>query len=139
LLCAVTADGIGRARRGINDGKGLVFISHLGEVFPSGFLPVSAGNVRKQSLTELYRHSPLFVALRDSSNLKGKCGICEFREVCGGSRARAYALTGDPFAEEPCCIWQPKVRVTAGGEGTHPEQCTRELDLERRPTAAQIH
>jgi radical SAM protein with 4Fe4S-binding SPASM domain len=112
LLCAVTADGIGRARRGINDGKGLVFISHLGEVFPSGFLPVSAGNVRKHSLTELYRHSPLFVALRDSSNLKGKCGICEFREVCGGSRARAYALTGDPFAEESCCTWQPKVRAT---------------------------
>lgn len=103
-----TADGIGRAPRGINDGKGFVFISHLGEVFPSGFLPVSAGNVRKQSLTELYRHSPLFVSLRDSGNLKGKCGVCEFREVCGGSRARAYALTGDVFAEEPCCAWQPK-------------------------------
>jgi len=103
-----TADGIGRAPRGINDGKGFVFISHLGEVFPSGFLPVSAGNVRKQSLTEIYRHSPLFVSLRDSTNLKGKCGICEFREVCGGSRARAYALTGDVFAEEPCCVWQPK-------------------------------
>jgi radical SAM protein len=103
-----TADGIGRAPRGINDGKGFVFISHLGEVFPSGFLPVSAGNVRRQSLTELYRHSPLFVSLRDTKNLKGKCGICEFREVCGGSRARAYALTGDVFAEEPCCVWQPK-------------------------------
>jgi radical SAM protein with 4Fe4S-binding SPASM domain len=138
LLGAGIPDGIGRAPRGINDGKGFVFISHLGEVFPSGFLPVSAGNVRKQSLTELYRHSPLFVGLRDSSNLKGKCGICEFREVCGGSRARAYALTRDPFAEEPCCIWQPKVRVTAGREGTHLEQCTRELDLERRSTAAQI-
>jgi len=138
LLGAGTPDGIGRAPRGINDGKGFVFISHLGEVFPSGFLPVSAGNVRKQSLTELYRHSPLFEALRDSSNLKGKCGICEFREVCGGSRARAYALTGDPFAEEPCCVWQPQVRVTAGDEGMHPEQSTRDLDLERRPTAAQI-
>lgn len=132
-----TADGIGRAR-GINDGKGFVFVSHLGEVFPSGFLPVSAGNIRKQSLKDLYRHSPLFVSLRDSQNLKGKCGICEFREVCGGSRARAYALTGDPFAEEPCCIWQPKVRDTADGEGTHSEECTRELDLECRPTAAQI-
>jgi AdoMet-dependent heme synthase len=112
-----TPDGIGRAPRGINDGKGFVFISHLGEVFPSGFLPVSAGNVRKQSLAELYRHSPLFVSLRDSTNLKGKCGICEFREVCGGSRARAYALTGDVFAEEPCCVWQPKPPVTGGGEG----------------------
>ncbi len=112
-------DGIGRAR-GINDGKGFVFISHLGEVFPSGFLPVSAGNVRKQSLAELYRHSPLFVSLRDSKNLKGKCGICEFREICGGSRARAYALTGDIFAEEPCCTWEPQVRITAGAEDTHP-------------------
>ena len=133
-----TPDGIGRAPRGINDGKGFVFISHLGEVFPSGFLPVSAGNVRKQSLSELYRHSPLFMALRDSSNLKGKCGICEFREVCGGSRARAYALTGDPFAEEPCCIWQPNVRITANGEDKHPEECRREMDPEHHPIAAQI-
>ncbi len=108
MLGTGTPDGIGRAPRGINDGKGFVFVSHLGEVFPSGFLPVSAGNVRTQSLAELYRHSPLFVSLRDSSNLKGKCGVCEFREVCGGSRARAHALTGDVFAEEPCCIWQPK-------------------------------
>ena len=114
-----TPDGIGRARRGINDGKGFLFISHVGEVLPSGFLPVSAGNVRKQSLTELYRHSPLFVALRDSSNLKGKCGVCEFREVCGGSRARAYALTGDPFAEDPCCIWQPKFKVRDKSPGLH--------------------
>lgn len=97
MLGTRTPDGIGRAPRGINDGKGFVFISHLGEVFPSGFLPVSAGNVRKQSLTELYRHSPLFVSLRDSANLKGKCGVCEFREVCGGSRARAHATTGDVF------------------------------------------
>ena len=112
-----TPDGIGRAR-GINDGKGFVFISHLGEVFPSGFLPISAGNVRKQSLADLYRHSPLFVGLRDSANLKGKCGVCEFRKVCGGSRARSYALTGDIYAEEPCCIWQPKtIRGRADGEG----------------------
>ncbi|HLK34712.1 MAG TPA: TIGR04053 family radical SAM/SPASM domain-containing protein, partial [Terriglobales bacterium] len=90
---ATSADGIGRAPRGINDGKGFVFISHLGEVFPSGFLPVSAGNVRRHSLADLYRNSPLFTALRDTANLKGKCGECEFREVCGGSRARAYALS----------------------------------------------
>jgi radical SAM protein len=108
MLGMQTPDGIGRAPRGINDGKGFVFISHAGEVFPSGFLPVSAGNVRHRSLTNLYRHSALFVSLRDSANLKGKCGVCEFREICGGSRARAYALTGDLFAEEPCCVWQPK-------------------------------
>ena len=107
---ATSADGIGRAPRGINDGKGFVFVSHMGEVFPSGFLPVSAGNVRRRSLAELYRRSPVFVALRDSANLKGKCGICEFREVCGGSRARAYALSGDMFGEEPNCVYQPPAR-----------------------------
>ena len=116
-----TGDGIGRAPRGINDGKGFVFISHLGEVFPSGFLPVSAGNVRKQSLTEIYRHSPLFISLRDSANLKGKCGVCEFREICGGSRARAYALTGEVFAEEASCVWQPRVAVSGGGGDKRPE------------------
>lgn len=103
-----TPDGIGRAPRGINDGKGFVFISHLGEVFPSGFLPVSGGNVRRSSLSEIYRDSPLFRSLRDSKNLGGKCGRCEFREICGGSRARSYALTGDMFAEEPCCVYEPK-------------------------------
>jgi radical SAM protein len=118
-----TPDGIGRAPRGINDGKGFVFISHLGEVFPSGFLPLSAGNVRQQSLNELYRHSPLFMSLRETSNLKGKCGVCEFREICGGSRARAYALTGDLFAEEPCCIWQPKT-ISADREDKRPVQHT---------------
>ncbi|HUI85347.1 MAG TPA: TIGR04053 family radical SAM/SPASM domain-containing protein [Candidatus Binatia bacterium] len=103
-----TPDGIGRAPRGINDGKGFVFVSHLGEVYPSGFLPVSGGNIRKQSLGEIYRNSPLFRSLRDSQNLEGKCGRCEFREICGGSRARAYAVTGNLFAEEPCCVYEPK-------------------------------
>ena len=103
-----TPDGIGRAPRGINDGKGFVFISHLGEVFPSGFLPVSGGNVRTRSLSDIYRNSPLFRSLRDSKNLEGKCGHCEFREICGGSRARSYALTGNMFAEEPCCVYEPK-------------------------------
>ncbi len=103
-----TADGIGRAPKGINDGKGFVFVSHTGEVFPSGFLPLSAGNVRRQSLADLYRNSPLLIALRDSSRLEGKCGVCEFREICGGSRARAYAVAGNVFAEEPCCVYHPK-------------------------------
>ncbi len=103
-----TGDGIGRAPRGINDAKGFVFISHHGDVFPSGFLPLSAGNVRRQPLAEIYRSSELFVALRDTSRLKGKCGVCEFREICGGSRARSFALTGDPLAEEPCCIYEPR-------------------------------
>ena len=102
------ADDIGRAPRGLNDGKGFVFISHTGEVFPSGFLPMSAGNIRQQELSGLYRESALFRSLRDISNLEGKCGQCEFKEICGGSRARAYALTGNPNAEEPCCSYIPK-------------------------------
>ena len=101
-------DTIGRAPRGLNDGKGFVFISHLGEVFPSGFLPLSAGNIRHQSLSAIYCESPLFLNLRDTSQLEGKCGACEFKEICGGSRARAYAITGNPHDEEPCCAYIPR-------------------------------
>ena len=108
-----TADAIGRAPRGLNDGKGFVFISHTGEVFPSGFMPLSAGNMRQQELAEIYCHSPLFQGLRDTSKLEGKCGACEFKEICGGSRARAYALTGNPYGEEPCCSYIPKTYVPA--------------------------
>ena len=102
------ADSIGRAPRGLNDGRGFVFISHVGEVFPSGFLPVSAGNIRRDSLRSIYCESPLFRNLRDTSMLEGKCGACEFKQICGGSRARSYALTGNPFGEEPCCSYIPK-------------------------------
>jgi radical SAM protein with 4Fe4S-binding SPASM domain len=105
---ALGGDGIARAPRGLNDAKGFVFISHVGEVFPSGFLPQAAGNIRQQKLAGLYRDSALFQKLRDTAQLKGKCGVCEFKEICGGSRARAYALTGDVMAEEPCCVYQPK-------------------------------
>ena len=92
---------------GVNDGKGFVFINHQGEVYPSRFLPVSAGNVTSQSLSDVYCDSELFRSLRDGSRLKGKCGRCPMRSVCGGSRARAYALTGDLFAPEPCCSYEP--------------------------------
>jgi len=98
----------GWATRRVNDGKGFMFISHVGNVYPSGFLPIHAGNVREKPLSEIYREAPIFKALRDTSRLKGKCGACEFKEICGGSRARAYAVTGDPFASEPCCIYQPR-------------------------------
>jgi radical SAM protein len=126
-MIGVTEDGIGRAPKGINDGKGFVFVSHTGEVYPSGFLPITAGSIRKQSLTELYRHSPLFTSLRDPDNLKGKCGDCEFREICGGSRARAFALTGDIFAEEPCCVYQPKRarQPAAVWSGSRQSACAR--------------
>ncbi len=103
-----SVDAIGRVPRGLNDGKGFVFISHKGEVFPSGFLPLSAGNIRKEKLASIYRDSPLFRDLRDTARLEGKCGCCEFKEICGGSRARAYALTGNPHAEEPCCSYVPR-------------------------------
>jgi AdoMet-dependent heme synthase len=91
----------------INAGRGFVFIDHLGAVYPSGFLPIPGGTVRERSLAEIYRDAPLFRQLRDPSLLGGRCGVCEFRTVCGGSRSRAYAVTGDPFAEEPLCSYEP--------------------------------
>ena len=98
---------IARAPKGVNEAKGFVFISHIGDVFPSGFLPLKAGNVKKESLVDIYRQSDLFVKLRDSANLKGKCGLCEFRELCGGSRSRAWSVTGDAFASDPICTYMP--------------------------------
>ena len=98
---------ISRAPRGVNEGKGFVFISHIGDVFPSGFLPLKAGNVKHESLGDIYRSSDLFTSLRNSSNLKGKCGLCEFRDLCGGSRARAWSMTGDVFASDPLCTYMP--------------------------------
>lgn len=97
-----------RAAMGVNDGKGFVFVSHTGEVWPSGFLPLSAGNVKTDELGELYRHSELFTGIRDYTRLKGKCGFCEYKNVCGGSRARAYALTGDFLESDPFCEHQPQ-------------------------------
>lgn len=103
---------IGQAPSAVNAGKGFAFVAYHGEVYPSGFLPLSAGNVRSTSLAEIYRSSPLFQMLRDPASLKGRCGACEYRHLCGGSRSRAYAITGDLLAEEPCCVYQP-----AGAEG----------------------
>lgn len=104
----IGGDAIGRAAKGVNDGRGFVFISHLGEIFPSGFLPVSGGNVRTDGLVDIYRSSDLFVDLRDPDKLKGKCGACEYRTLCGGCRARAYAVTGDYLAADPSCVYVPK-------------------------------
>jgi AdoMet-dependent heme synthase len=100
------ADGVGRSK-GVNDGDGFVFISHVGAICPSGFLPLAAGNIRKHDVVDIYRNAPLFTTLRDRSQLKGKCGVCEYRDVCGGSRARAYAVTGDMMAAEPYCAHIP--------------------------------
>jgi radical SAM protein with 4Fe4S-binding SPASM domain len=101
------ADGLGQSGKGVNDGNGFAFVSHVGDVCPSGFLPLSAGNVREQSFVDIYRHSQLFQELRDYSLLKGKCGLCDFREICGGSRARAFAVTGDYLESDPYCAYMP--------------------------------
>ncbi len=98
---------VGLAPRGVNAGNGFAFVSHTGEVFPSGFLPLAAGNIRQQPFAEIYRDSALFRALRDLDALQGRCGRCEYRRICGGSRSRAYALTGSYLATDPWCGYQP--------------------------------
>jgi radical SAM protein len=92
---------------GTNDGKGIAFISHTGEIYPSGFLPLSCGRAPFESVARVYQDAKLFRALRDTDRLGGKCGACEFKNLCGGSRARAYALSGDALGEEPDCAYVP--------------------------------
>lgn len=101
--------GLLRSYQSVNDGRGLIFISHTGDIFPSGFLPIAAGNVRKDSIVSIYRHSELFTSLRNPELLKGKCGYCSFRNVCGGSRARAFAETGDYLSEDSLCAFNDVV------------------------------
>ncbi|WP_096270246.1 TIGR04053 family radical SAM/SPASM domain-containing protein [Paucisalibacillus globulus] len=107
-------DGLGRAPKGVNDGNGFVFISHTGDVFPSGLLPIKAGNVRVTPLSKIYRESEIFQNLRNPDKYKGKCGVCEFRHVCGGSRSRAYNITGDYMESEPYCVYIPKAMRQKG-------------------------
>jgi radical SAM protein with 4Fe4S-binding SPASM domain len=92
---------------GIRDGSGILFISHLGDVYPAGFLPIRAGNVRSRNIVDIYRNSHVFTELRDVTRLKGKCGQCEYSHACGGSRARGYAYTGDALASDPLCPYEP--------------------------------
>jgi radical SAM protein with 4Fe4S-binding SPASM domain len=108
----------GRAGRAVTDGNGFLFIDHLGTICPSGFLPLTAGNVRTDDLVEVYREHPLFRSLRDTERLRGRCGRCEFRARCGGSRARAFAATGDPLAEDPGCAYEPGLVAAAGEQRT---------------------
>ncbi|UWG47952.1 Radical SAM superfamily enzyme [Halanaeroarchaeum sp. HSR-CO] len=103
---AMSDDGI-RRRMGITAGNGFAFVSHTGLVYPSGFLPKAAGSVREESVVDIYRDSPLFTSLREPDDLKGKCGVCPFRNVCGGSRSRAFAYTGDPLESDPLCAYVP--------------------------------
>jgi len=98
---------IGLASHGVNSGNGFLFVSHTGELYPSGFLPISAGNIRRRSLEETYRDSEIFRALRRPDRFKGVCGTCEFNAICGGSRSRAFALTGSHLASDPWCSYRP--------------------------------
>ena len=105
------ADGLHRPTKGVNDGNGFLFISHLGQFMPSGFLPIDCGNVREQDIVDVYRNHPVFKDLRNYENLKGKCGICDYRDVCGGQRGRAYGVTGDYLETDPACVYEPvKIR-----------------------------
>ncbi len=99
-----------RAPLGVGDGKGVMFVSHTGDIYPAGFLPLKCGKFPADSVIDVYQNHATFLALRDPDRFKGRCGICEYRYVCGGSRARAYAVTGDPLATEPDCVYTPGQR-----------------------------
>lgn len=108
VLQDIDEHGVVGGPRGISDGVGFLFVSHRGDIYPSGFLPIETGNVRRDDVVDVYRHHPTFVRLRDVSALGGKCGVCPFKHVCGGSRARAFATSGDLMAEDPLCAYVPK-------------------------------
>ncbi|MEN6452435.1 MAG: TIGR04053 family radical SAM/SPASM domain-containing protein [Thermoguttaceae bacterium] len=93
---------------GVGDGKGVMFVSHTGDIFPAGFLPLRCGRFPHDSVVDVYQRHPTFLALRDADHFRGRCGICEYRRICGGSRARAYALTGDFLETDPDCGYVPK-------------------------------
>jgi len=103
-----------RAPRAVNDGNGFVFVDHVGNVCPSGFLPMARGNARDGQLVATYRDDPVFRRLRDPAELGGRCGRCELRAVCGGSRSRAFAATGDAFGEDPLCVYEPSPKAAFG-------------------------
>ena len=101
---------MGLAPRGVNAGNGFLFVSHHGDIYPSGFLPIRAGSIREMSLANVYRNAEVFRDLRTPDLFKGRCGRCEYREICGGSRSRAFGLTGDPLASDPWCAYEPLTR-----------------------------
>jgi AdoMet-dependent heme synthase len=103
------APPVRRAGFGLRDGNGIMFVSHTGDVQPAGFLPLTGGNVRTSHPLDVYRRSPLFRRLREPDRFGGRCGRCEYRPICGGSRSRAYAASGDPLGEDPLCVHEPGV------------------------------
>lgn len=104
----ITQSSVYRGFR-IRDGHGIVFVSHQGDVYPAGFLPLKAGNVRSEHLVDIYRNSSLFCALHEPDQFRGKCGRCDYRQICGGSRARAFASSGDALASDPLCPYEPHI------------------------------
>jgi heme b synthase len=116
-VAELATHGLHATTRGCLAGSGVCFISHEGQVYPCGYLPVAAGDLRKQRFHDVWEKAAVFAALRAPDKLEGKCGLCEFRHVCLGCRARAYGMTGNYLAEEPFCIYQPKAGepgITAG-------------------------
>jgi radical SAM protein with 4Fe4S-binding SPASM domain len=103
-----TRSAMNAMTKGCLAGTGVCFVSHRGEVFPCGYLPLEAGNIRNQPFRTIWEKSPLFASLRDPDLLGGKCGLCEFRKVCGGCRARAYGMTHEYLDEEPFCNYEPR-------------------------------
>jgi radical SAM protein len=126
-LPAGRVGGVGRAGRAVTDGNGFVFVDHTGGICPSGFLPVVRGNVRTDDLVSVYRDDAVFRGLRDPVLLRGRCGRCEYRGRCGGSRARAYAASGDVFGEDPGCAWTPSMPAIAGGSDAAPAPTTAQV------------
>jgi len=92
---------------GTRDGKGIIFVAYNGDVYPSGFLPLPLGNIRTKSIVDIYRNNQILKNIR-AANFNGRCGICEYKDICGGSRARAYSVYKDPLGEDPACIYIPK-------------------------------
>jgi heme b synthase len=109
----LAAHGLHATTRGCLAGSGVCFISHEGQVYPCGYLPVAAGDLRNERFHDVWEKAAVFAALREPDNLEGKCGLCEFKQVCLGCRARAYGMTGNYMAEEPFCIYQPKASQPA--------------------------
>lgn len=105
---------------GVRDGHGIVFVSHTGDICPAGFLPLAVGNVRTDRLADVYRNAPPFRALHEASHFHGRCGVCEYHSLCGGSRARAFEATGDPLGQDPFCTYEPAVGQGIRS-GTNPE------------------
>jgi radical SAM protein with 4Fe4S-binding SPASM domain len=111
--------------KGCLAGTAVCFISHQGEVYPCGYLPALAGDLKKQRFADIWENSVVFNELRDTNNLQGKCGCCEFRNICMGCRARAFAATGNYLDEEPFCVYQPQAKGLQKEKDNTPAEVVR--------------